>query len=129
MKTCARFTIEEIKEIRDRFYYGEPITIRDLGEQWGNRVAETNFIKLIKGIKYELEEWTYPDFDERKKEYKKHMYKIYIKDISSGMGVMNFMEKWNVSATLYYAVCKTFGYKPPKRYGRNRPPIEKIVVS
>jgi hypothetical protein len=118
----ARFTMDEVKEIRDRFYYGEPITITDLCEQWGNRVAHRNFSKMISGEKYKLDEWTYPDYEERKKEYQKHWDNIYTEDILSDIGSTNFQEKWNVGYMVYYKLCRKIGYKQ-KRYGCNRPPM------
>lgn len=122
LNSTAIFTIDEVKEIRDRFYYGEPITIDALNEMYGNRVAQPNIRQLLKNQSYKVDEWNYPDYEERKKQYGIVKDEKYVKDVLSGMGATNFVEKWGVAYTVYHRICKKIGYEP-KRYGAKRPPM------
>lgn len=122
LNSTAKFTIEEIKQIRDRFYYGEPITQEKLNEMFGNKVAPANIKQILTNVSYKIDDWNYPDFEERKKQYKIVRDEKYAEDVLSGMGVTNFEEKWGVEKCVYYRICKKIGYKP-KRHGCKRPPM------
>lgn len=122
MKSTARFTMDEVKEMRDRYYYGEPITMEKLNEMFGNKCAPANIKQILTNVSYKIDDWNYPDFEERKKQFKIVKDKKYAEDVLSGMGVTNFEKKWGVDKCVYYRMCRKIGYKP-KRYGCNRPPM------
>lgn len=116
------FTMEEVKQIRDEFYYGIPTTIGDLNKRWGSRVADGGISRMLENKSYYIEDWTYPDFNERKKLYSEYRDQKYAEDILKGIGSTNFMEKWGVSYVVYSRICKKIGYKS-KRHGRRRPNV------
>jgi hypothetical protein len=122
LKTVAIFTMDVVKEMRDKFYYGEPIMIQTLIEMYGNKISHTNIRQLLKNQSYKVDEWNYPDFEERKKQFGIVRDEKYAKDVLTGMGARNFCEKWGVNEIVYSRICKKIGYKA-KRYGRNRPPM------
>jgi hypothetical protein len=122
LNSTAKFTIEEVKQMRDRFYYGEPILLEKLNEMFGKKVSNGNIRQVLTNISYKVDEWNYPDFNERKKQFGIVRDEKYVKDVLSGMGAKNFVEKWGVCYTVYHRICKKIGYEP-KRYGNNRPPM------
>lgn len=122
MKSTSRFTMDEVKEMRDRYYCGEPITMETLNEMFGSKVAIPNIKLILTNVSYKIDDWNYPDYDERQKQYKIVRDKKYAEDVLSGMGLTNFQEKWGLSSVVYYRICKQVGYQP-KRNGRKRPPM------
>jgi hypothetical protein len=122
MKSTARFTMDEVKEMRDKYYYGEPITQETLNEMFGNKVAPANIKQILTNVSYKIDDWNYPDFEERKKQYKIVRDEKYAEDVLSGIGITNFMEKWGLTNAVYYRICKKIGYEP-KRNGSRRPNV------
>lgn len=122
LKLTSRFTMDEVKEMRDKYYYGEPITMEILNEMFGNKVSVGNIRQMLTNVSYKIDDWNYPDFEERKKQYKIVRDKKYAEDVLSGMGLTNFQEKWGLSCAVYYRICKQVGYLP-KRNGCKRPTV------
>jgi hypothetical protein len=122
MKTTALFTMEEVKQIRDEFYYGEPTTIESLNQKWGSRVAHRNFSFLLSNASYKVDQWTYPDLEDRKNQWRVIRDQKYIEDILTGMGPTNFSEKWGCTYGVYHRLAKKIGYKT-KRNGNRRPNV------
>ena len=120
MKSTARFTMDEVKEMRDRFYHGEPITMETLNEIFGNKVAIPNIKQILTNVSYKIDDWNYSDYEERKKQFKIVRDKKYGEDVLSGISAIDFEKKWGVDKCVYYRICKKIGYK---RYGCNRPPM------
>jgi hypothetical protein len=122
MKTRALFTMDEVKQIRDEFYYGEPCTMDSLMKKWGSRTTLPNFRQLLKNQSYKVDEWTYPDFEQRKNQWRVVRDQKYADDVLKGIGPSNFSEKWNCDLTVYYRIAKKIGYKH-KRNGCRRPNV------
>jgi hypothetical protein len=120
LKSTSRFTMDEVKEMRDRYYCGEPITMEKLNEMFGNKVAIPNIKQILTNVSYKIDDWNYPDYEERKKQFKIVRDKKYGEDVLSGISAIDFEKKWGVDKCVYYRICKKIGYK---RYGCNRPPM------
>jgi hypothetical protein len=112
--------MDEVKEIRDRFYYGEPITMETLNEMFGNKVAIPNIKQILTNGSYKIDDWNYPDFEERQKQFRIVRDKNYAEDVLNGISVIDFEKKWGVTKCVYYRICKKIGYK---RYGNKRPTV------
>jgi len=121
MKLRARFTMDQVKEMRDTYYYGEPITMETLNEIFGNKVSIQNIKQILKNVSYKIDDWNYSDYEERKKQFKIFRDKKYGEDVLSGISVIDFEKKWGTSRFVYYRICKKIGYK--LRYGCKRPPM------
>ncbi len=121
---CAKFNFEEVKEIRDKFYY-ENVYGSELAKQYN--VSETNLRQLLKNESYKVDEWNYPDYEQQKKTnaYVNQRIGEKIQYIKDGYGVTNFCEYFQTEPQAYYSLVKKYKLTTPKRIGSKRPKVLK----
>jgi len=121
---CSKFTVEEAKEIRDKFYY-QNLYISQLSKEY--KISETNLRQLLKNESYKVDGWNYPDYEEQKKKnaYVNERIEEKIQFIKDGYGVTNFSEYFQADPQAYYSLVKKYKLTTPKRTGSQRAKVLK----